>query len=649
MDTNVISMEDMNYLAQQSAGNLNMILSGMTAIMTDNDSKVAMLENQTWYQRMSRTILGKNKMTQQEIQQNHDRINMYLSQAMTELFKQNCIDHQAILSLGNRLNEIYADHIQLKQMLGAFVSKLNEKIESIDNFHMLTTEINQQIYSNYIPVVAISKIMSQIDVRTVKDSRKMDILVRAMKDAGIISADEIYLSKLLYDLLDVPESDAGIFSLFYGNLRNEYISEIISDTLLEYYLLPKNVRKMKNRQAFVEKILSDRQIDLNYMISLEELYLLLIQAYADSIVEIEENKIYAKYLKFKEYCEKVNDFLWTLINCVDSWKPRNGEFLSKERIKEYNTFINGVRETMVWDSLLGKHLKDNASNIGFFFQELILMYPSIQISNINGYKVNSNGAINFGMFDEEGEEYDKYYSFWSSVDMSCRLVFDTIENTFSEKSFHLEKMLEYLDCDGSPYDRFEQRQLDCFSDYFTSLIENLDEMIGENYLDFEEVYDLVERYQVDFSEEIEDSYKEKLYNPCIGHPIIEFFSSDEVDEGPYFIKQVDEEATVWLEVFSDFDKYTIRMKVLENYCRAKPTLDLSDINEMEESDALQMLESFYGGEESEAFSIKFGEWEEEKLSIHIKKRHIESHFLHRAKIKFYLEEDPSCAALLSVI
>lgn len=647
MDTSVISMNDMNYLAQQSAGNLNMILSGMTAIMADNDSKVAMLENQTWYQRMSRTILGKNKMTQQEIQQNHDRINMYMSQAMTELFNQNCIDHQAILSLGNRLNEIYADHIQLKQMLGAFVSKLNEKIESIDNFHMLTTEINQQVYSNYIPIIAISKIMSQIDVRTAKDSRKMDILVRAMKDAGIVSTEEIYLSKLLCDLLDISESDAGIFSLFYSNLRNEYISGIIADTLLEYYLLPKNVRKMKNRQAFVEKILSDRQIDLNYMISLEELYLQLIQAYADSIVqeaiETEESKIHTKYLKYKKYCENVDDFLCELSSDVSSWKPTKGEFLSEKRIKEYNIFINGVREAVSLDSLLGKSIKDNASNIGFFFQQLISMYPSIQLAEINECKINGNGAINFGTLDEEFNTHDKYYSFWSSVEQSCRLVFDTIENTFSEKCFRLEEMLKYLDSDMLPYDTFNSYQLDCFRDYFTLLLDNLDKMIGENYLDFEEVYDLVEHYPVDFSEQIQNSYDEKLNYGNYERSYIELFDW-EGDSGAYFTKYVaDEGATVWLTVRSDLDDYTVKTKVLENSCHARLSFDSSDLFEVLE---------LYDESEEKAFSIDLGEWEGVNfgdLPIYIKKRHTKNHIGHTAKVKFYLKEDPSCAALLSLM
>lgn len=121
----------------ENAKQVSMSLNKDLEAMNDNDSKVAQLESQNWFQWMCRTITGKNKATQAEIQRNHDRINAYMSEAISELYNRNLIDHEIILSLGTQINELYADHIQLKQMLGAFAAKLNEKIESVDNFHML--------------------------------------------------------------------------------------------------------------------------------------------------------------------------------------------------------------------------------------------------------------------------------------------------------------------------------------------------------------------------------------------------------------------------------------------------------------------------------------------------------------------------------
>ena len=57
---NTISMEDVNYLAQQSSGRVNMILSGMTALMNDTYKKAESMQSQNWFQRMLKTVLASN-------------------------------------------------------------------------------------------------------------------------------------------------------------------------------------------------------------------------------------------------------------------------------------------------------------------------------------------------------------------------------------------------------------------------------------------------------------------------------------------------------------------------------------------------------------------------------------------------------------
>lgn len=199
---NVISPEDINYLSQQSTGRLNMILSGMTSLMSDTDSKVSAMESQNWFLRMIKTVTGKNKLTQQEIQQNHDKLSAYMAEAVAELYNRNCIDEKVMISLGMQLNEIYAEQLQLKQMLGAFVSKLNQKIDSIDNFHMLVTEIEQGVYSDYRPIVSVCSILSQIDSRMLQDSRKLEILRRSL--GNLLSYDEVSICDYLLDIMETP-------------------------------------------------------------------------------------------------------------------------------------------------------------------------------------------------------------------------------------------------------------------------------------------------------------------------------------------------------------------------------------------------------------------------------------------------------------
>lgn len=272
MTTSIVSREDLNYLVQQSTCNLNMILAGMTALMNDTDNKVAMMENQTWFQRMCRTISGKNKMTQQEIQRNHDKINMYMSQAMTELFEQQRIDRQIMMSLGNQLNEMYAEHLQLKQMLGAFVTKLNEKIESIDNFHMLNTEIEQGIYSNCSPIVAICKILSQMDKRCIQDYRKMNILQRTMSNQNILSDTQTTLADYLMSIAEIPIDEIGTIYIELGSIRGNFMADIILSMIENYHFLPDMARKLKNKLSLVESVIASEQLEPSITLSINDVY-----------------------------------------------------------------------------------------------------------------------------------------------------------------------------------------------------------------------------------------------------------------------------------------------------------------------------------------------------------------------------------------
>ena len=267
-----LTNDDLTYLSAQNQDKMNMVVYGMTALMDETNDRVQQLESQTWFQRMSNTLTGKNKMTVNEIANNRDKINVYLSEAISCLYDQNKINENMILGLGNRLNELYAQQIEIKQMIGAFVTKLNQKIISIDNFHMLTEEINQGVYSADTPIVSICKIASQLDARTIHDSRKMNILLRAMEQQGLISDEEVLFVDFLQELLKVSEADSGVIAMMFENAKEDYITQISLETLCQYFLLPDKVRKMKNRKSIAESVLLSNQIDLEYSLSPKEYY-----------------------------------------------------------------------------------------------------------------------------------------------------------------------------------------------------------------------------------------------------------------------------------------------------------------------------------------------------------------------------------------
>ena len=269
---NTISMEDVNYLAQQSSGRVNMILSGMTALMNDTYKKAESMQSQNWFQRMLKTVTGKNKATNEEIRQNHDKLNAYMSEAIAELYSRDCIDHKVMLSLGTQINELYADHLQLKQILGSFASRLNEKIESVDNFHMLTTEIEQGVYSGFRPVIAICMVMSQFDNRMYEDTRKLDIIKRSLHTQQILTDDAYLITDYLMDILEMPVDEMGAVYLELSTIRQDFMAAILLEAAESYHFLPDMARKMKNKKALIDNIMMQEGLDATVSLSTNEIY-----------------------------------------------------------------------------------------------------------------------------------------------------------------------------------------------------------------------------------------------------------------------------------------------------------------------------------------------------------------------------------------
>lgn len=540
MVTNVITEEDMNYLVQQSSNNLNMILAGMTTLMEENNNMVYLLENQNWFQRMSKTILGKNKMTQAEIEQNHDKINLYISQAMGELFSRNCIDHEIILGLGNKINELYDSQIQIKMMIGAFAQKLNQKIESIDNFHMLVAEINQGVYDSAYPFFSISKIMSQLDLRTVQDNRKMDILVRALEEHGILNQQEILFSEMLESLLSLDENEAGILAMFFGSIKNEYIAELAEQAIYSYYTLPEKTRKMKSKRSVIESILKSNDIALDYAISSHEMCMTLIDAYTNNIVEIaieeKKNEVEEKKQHIQDYADNSMKLLKLLKDMTGTWDAKNGEMNTHESRKEYSAFMMKVIDSLNENAYIGNSIMNSLNNMTFFAQKIFLEYPDIRVEQVEDKEAcNSILEEVFGVGLEDMEIAD------SSIKVNANVALETLseDNEFQTVGEYFKSFLsnvferpetfslEYLDNameefpDETGYSVYGMLNVSMV--YYVTLYDTIFEKIKNKLNDIDfigELDNLIQRFPVEYNETYKDVFV-RGYNAQNSGPHIE--------------------------------------------------------------------------------------------------------------------------------
>ena len=649
----MIIPEDLQYLAEESGRNLNLILAEMTALMEENTDKVSYLENQNWFQRMSRTISGKNKMTQEEIAQNHDKINLYLSQTISELYNRNHIDHEVILGLGNKINELYESQVEIKIMIGAFVQKLNKKIESIDNYHMLIEEINQGIFDDRDKFCSIGKIMSQLDLRTVRDTRKMDILKRALEERHILERQEIEFSVMLENLISLSENEAGILALFFGNIRNEYIAQIAEEVIYTYYSLPQKIRKMKSRHSLVENILNANDIDLNYSVSYYDICDTLMEAYAENIVEaaIEEQKSEEenKKISIRKYFTDAAKFLELLRDMVDSWGAKDDDLNTHKSRAKYAGFMTKLIDNLDTSSYIGNSILNDLNNITFLLQNIFAKYKEFRVHKTDSIifktkeqekqwieagfeleyvRVNANLALEI---DKEESRYQTIIEYYKEF---LHNMFDNNETGWTRQLYSLQTMdsicAEFPDPSNYTNFFFFYTYMEVYVNLYCISFEKILKKAETDISFLSELHNLCQRFPINYDSDINgDDYFKALYRDCkrsASVPYIELQCRDSVSIGYMnLVTELESYETRIIQVRLRNIKrknYTIRMNIIEN-----EYIDMSN------------WESY------KYVDIEWGEWIEENV-VELKITKNTDSSLGTLKMKLYIAEDPDIVAYI---
>lgn len=299
MNTQLLTGEDTCFLAQQPeyevdimVGQMTTLMQNITNLQNDTDDKVAQLQNQGWFKRMTNTLFGRNKATKQEIQKNNDKVMTYISQSVAQLYQMNLINERVICSLGNRMNEVYLQVTEMNQemltmkgqisqlmavqqqtmeALGAFVNKLNEKIESVDNFHMMISEIQNGMYNDSSKLYNLCSILSQLDKRQMEDNRKMALLKDSMEKAGIITEDEITVQECLKEIIALPQEKIGLIYLELCNFRNSFPANLFADMIEGYHFLSKMEKMSKKKEVLIQRVLDQYELDADATFSIADI------------------------------------------------------------------------------------------------------------------------------------------------------------------------------------------------------------------------------------------------------------------------------------------------------------------------------------------------------------------------------------------
>ena len=138
---NVISqqaIDDFEYYASLPTEEVGVVITGMVSLLNDTDSKFYSLKDQNWFQRMVKTVTGKNKATKEDIHRNYEKLGVYVSKAVEVLYQRQCVDEKILQIHGEEIIALCRFNIALN----AKVDALTSRVDNITDSLLLVTKSN---------------------------------------------------------------------------------------------------------------------------------------------------------------------------------------------------------------------------------------------------------------------------------------------------------------------------------------------------------------------------------------------------------------------------------------------------------------------------------------------------------------------------
>ena len=165
-------LEEIKYFEEvKERGNAYFIVAQMAALLKDIDNKAKEMENQKWYERMIKTVFGKNKATVEEIKCNKDKISSYMASIIAEMLRREIVTEQAIFGIENQVNEIVEDQNELKER---FINFLN-LFETEKHFNRINHQIQNDAYKSESKLLSLCMIY---DIENLTNLWQLNILYK---------------------------------------------------------------------------------------------------------------------------------------------------------------------------------------------------------------------------------------------------------------------------------------------------------------------------------------------------------------------------------------------------------------------------------------------------------------------------------------
>lgn len=164
---NVISqqaIDDFEYYASLSAEEVGVVISGMVSLLNDTDSKFDSLKDQNWFQRMLRTVMGKNKATKEDIRRNYEKLGVYVSKAVEVLYQRQCVDEKIIQIQGEEIIALCRFNIALNVKVNTLMSR----VDNITDALLLVTKPNAEDQ-----ITSVKEIVDEAALKKYQEAEKL--------------------------------------------------------------------------------------------------------------------------------------------------------------------------------------------------------------------------------------------------------------------------------------------------------------------------------------------------------------------------------------------------------------------------------------------------------------------------------------------
>ena len=111
----------------------------------------------------------------------------------------------------------------------------------------------------------------------------MNILQRSMASQGILNDTQTTLADYLMSIAQISVEDAGAIYIELSSIRGNFMANIILRMIENYHFLPDMAQKLKNKQALVESVIANEQLEPSITLSIKDVYDDLVNSKLDMI------------------------------------------------------------------------------------------------------------------------------------------------------------------------------------------------------------------------------------------------------------------------------------------------------------------------------------------------------------------------------